>query len=170
MLANLGGLLWGEWGGGEEGDREEEEGAAGDAQQPENGGVTQEPPLRHAPARQRVPLHAAGESLAAARDAVQAQEVAAAVAEERQQLESDGEYWEPAMTKNAHWSHGALELAAGMLYQQGLDLVQRETPSVGVGCYFLTDCSFGSFLRGAAGFDSKSRKEAGAGAEAGHWR
>lgn len=127
---------------------------ADDAQQLENGGVTQEPLLPHALVRQHVSLHAADESFAAARDVVQAQEEAVVV-EEQQQLESDGEYWESVMAKNAHWLHGALKLAAGMLYWQGLDLVQRETQFVGVVGYLLTDCSFESFLRGAAGFDNK---------------
>uniref|UniRef100_A0ACB8FQJ2 Uncharacterized protein n=1 Tax=Sphaerodactylus townsendi TaxID=933632 RepID=A0ACB8FQJ2_9SAUR len=108
-------------------EEEEEEGVADDAQPLESGGGTQELLLQHALGLQHGPLHAADESFAAAQDVVQAQEEVAAV--EQQQLESDGG---SALAKNAHQLHGALKLAAGMVYQQGLDLVQRETRFAGV--------------------------------------
>lgn len=168
VLANLGELLWGELDGGEEGDQEAVVAVADDDQQLENGCGTQEPLLLHAQALRRAPRHAADENFAAAQGVVLAQAVAA-VAVEQQLMESGGEYWESEMAKNAHCLHGALKLAAGMLCQQELDLVQREIQSVGEGCYFLTDCNFESFLRGAAGFDSRWRRGVGAEAEAGQW-
>lgn len=108
VLANFGGLLWGEQDGDEEEDQEAAVAVVDDGQQLENGCETPEPLLRHVLALRHVLQHAADENLAAAQDAVQEQEevvvaVVAAAAEQQQLLESGDEYWDLERAKNAHW-------------------------------------------------------------------